>query len=110
MPGHLDEQYSLLCPIVGKWLVVFELLSVVLTILAAGLFYLSAPSQCLIRRSLSLRAAVVPGLLSLLAAVEVMALRMHLLTALLIVGTVLMLACSLLPLALALFRPQGRSS
>lgn len=88
---------------------VFELLSVVLTSLAAGLFYLSVPSQCLLRRSLSPREGLLPGLLSLLAAVGVMSLRMHLLTALLIVGTVLMLACILLPLTLAIFRPQGRT-
>lgn len=89
---------------------VFELFSVFLTVLAAGLFYLSVPSQCLLRRSLAPRKSLLPGLLCLLFAVGVMSLKMQFLTSLMAVGTVLMLGCILLPLILAFVRPQGRLS
>lgn len=88
----------------------FELLAVILTVLAASLFYAAAPSQCLFRSPLVPWKAVVGGGLCMMLAFEVMHLAMHLLTALLTVGAVLMLVFLLVPFLLAVFRPHGRLS
>ena len=90
---------------------VFELFSVVLTVLAAGLFYLSAPSQCLLRQPLPIWKGVLPGGGCILLAVLVMAQELHILAACLAVGALLMLTSILLPFLIAVFRPQqGRLS
>ncbi|MFT9445621.1 hypothetical protein [Gluconobacter japonicus] len=86
----------------------FELLSVALTALAAGLFYLSAPSQCLLRHPLSAGQGVLPGGGCLLLAVAIMAQELHVLAACLAVGALLMLSSMLLPFLIAVFRTQGR--
>jgi len=87
---------------------VFEILSAGLTALAAGLFYLSAPSQCLLRHPLSVGRGVLPGGGCLLLAVAVMAQELHVLAACLAVGALLMLSSMLLPFLIAVFRIHGR--
>ncbi|MGC5749345.1 hypothetical protein J4P41_12030 [Gluconobacter sp. NFX36] len=86
----------------------FEFASVVLTILASGLFYFSAPSQCLLRRPLTVIQGLLPGGGCLFLAVMVMAQEQHVLSACLTVSALLMLSGALLPFLIAVYRSQGR--